>query len=371
MDSIFATTQITVQDLSSQLEANTPLQIIDIRRSGDFDEWHIAEAHSLDVYDSIHRGLPGALESFSSPESQPIIVVCYVGQTSQIAANYLRSRGLAAHSLIGGMAAWSTAWNMAELATETGTIFQFRRTGKGCLSYVIQQDDECLIVDPSLDTEVYLEFLKNRSLKPAGVIDTHIHADHVSRGPEIAGQLNIGYYLPSNQRVEFPFQALQPGSEFIAGIFRLVIVPLPGHTAESIGLIWKDTAFFSGDALFLDGFGRPDLADDDTQAQQNQIDLHKTLLGFQELNPELLVFPSHTHQPVPFSESILTKQLGKLISTLDIPHEFSAFHDRYLKMLPPTPPNHRMIVKANLTGQLPTPNLTMLEAGPNRCAIGT
>src|SRR3989449_9006592 len=68
-----------------------------------------------------------------------VVTVCAAGKTSMLAAQRLRARGLDAVSLEGGMRAWSLAWNTAELPfpASTARIVQLRRTGKGCLSYLI------------------------------------------------------------------------------------------------------------------------------------------------------------------------------------------------------------------------------------------
>src|SRR5689334_20223888 len=73
------------------------------------------------------------------PTDRPVVTVCAAGKTSQIAAEQLASRGLQVFSLEGGMKAWSLAWNTAEvpLPRSSVRVIQVRRTGKGCLSYLI------------------------------------------------------------------------------------------------------------------------------------------------------------------------------------------------------------------------------------------
>lgn len=369
---MFSGPQITVPELMAELEKNSALQVVDIRQPQDYAEWHIAEAQHLDVYQALHFGQPGELEAYRPPDNQPVVVVCYVGQTSQLAANYLRGRGITAHSLIGGMAAWGIAWNIANTSYGSAIVTQFRRTGKGCLSYLLQVESDCLLIDPSLEPEVYLRYIQKHNLTLLGVLDTHIHADHITRGPILAKHLNTGYFLPNNPRTKIEFLPLHAGQIWQKGGLKFEVLPLPGHTPESIGIMWDNTILFTGDTLFLDGFGRPDLiAASSDSDNPNQTGLHNTLLGLEKLNPDLWVFPSHTHDPVAFTAPILTGQLGSLIRQLQIPPSFAEFQQLFLQHLPPPPANHQLIVAANITGRLPTPNITMLEAGPNRCAIRT
>lgn len=74
---------------------------------------------------------PSALSNLTVPADQAVVTVCAAGKTSRLAATQLRQRGIEAFSLVGGMKAWSLAWNTAETATPTATLIQFRRTGKG------------------------------------------------------------------------------------------------------------------------------------------------------------------------------------------------------------------------------------------------
>ena len=86
------------------------------------------------------------------------------------------------------MRAWSLAWNAAEVPL-TGTrarVIQVRRTGKGCLSYVVGSAGEAAAIDPSLDPEVYADIAGRNGWRITKVLDTHIHADHLSRAVPLA-----------------------------------------------------------------------------------------------------------------------------------------------------------------------------------------
>ncbi|MFX5210948.1 MBL fold metallo-hydrolase, partial [Acinetobacter baumannii] len=74
----------------------------------------------------------------------------------------------------------------AELAFDSFTIIQFRRTGKGCLSYLIISQNEAMIIDASLDTVAYEKYLLSEKTDLKYVAETHIHADHLSRSKQLA-----------------------------------------------------------------------------------------------------------------------------------------------------------------------------------------
>src|SRR3989442_10898886 len=79
------------------------------------------------------------------------------------AAERLRARGLDAVSLEGGMRAWSLAWNTAEVPCpgSTARIVQLRRTGKGCISYLIGSHRDAVVIDASLDPPGYRRVARN------------------------------------------------------------------------------------------------------------------------------------------------------------------------------------------------------------------
>ena len=113
-------------------------------------------------------------------------MVCASGGRSSQATDALARAGWDAHNLTGGMAAWGTVYDTAELPAGAATIVQVRRRGKGCLSYVIGSGDEAFVVDPSLDLDQYLEVAADKGWRITRVFDTHLHADHLSGARALA-----------------------------------------------------------------------------------------------------------------------------------------------------------------------------------------
>jgi rhodanese-related sulfurtransferase len=159
--------------------------VVDVRPQEQREEWHIPGSIYIDAYKRLNNGDASVLDELDIPENAKVVTVCAAGRTSQIASDELRKRGADSYSLEGGMKGWSLAWNTAELSLGGLTIVQVRRTGKGCLSYIIASMGEAIVIDASLDVEVYLRISKERGWKIKYVLDTHIHADHLSRTPEL------------------------------------------------------------------------------------------------------------------------------------------------------------------------------------------
>lgn len=122
---------IDVDGLRSMLERHDPVTVLDVRPSAERAEWSIPGSIHRDAYDALRAGDARALDDLTLPPDGPVVTVCALGRTSEFAAAELRRRGLEAVSLAGGMAAWSLAWNTAEISEPNASVIQFRRTGKG------------------------------------------------------------------------------------------------------------------------------------------------------------------------------------------------------------------------------------------------
>ena len=170
--------RISVRQLQDLLAAGQPVTVLDVRSAEDLD-WVIPGSIHLDAYHALKAGALGPWADVDL-RSRPVVTVCGVGRTAAIATEVLRARGIEASTLEGGMQAWSLAWNAAEAVIAGCDIVQVRRTGKGCLSYIVASGGEAVVIDASVDPTAYVELLAARGWRLVAVADTHIHADHVS-----------------------------------------------------------------------------------------------------------------------------------------------------------------------------------------------
>jgi glyoxylase-like metal-dependent hydrolase (beta-lactamase superfamily II) len=358
--------------LRDWLDEGQPVKVIDIRPANDYREWHIAGSENVVSYYQLQSGRPGELAEFDAQADVPIVAVCYAGNTSKAAAQYLRSRGLEATSLIGGMQWWSMAWNTATIPlTKSGDqVIQVRRSGKGCLSYVIASHGQAAVIDPSVDVQVYLDIVEEKGWEISKVIDTHVHADHLTRGKILAEQSGARYLLPTQDRVAFEYESINAGDTITIGNASLKAIHTPGHTFESVSIMLDEEALFTGDTLFLTSIGRPDLKASVDETKQRAHLLHKTLQKITNLPGETIILPSHTSKPVPFDYAPLTATLEEVKRNIEVLNmaedDFIAF---ILTHIPQIPPNHLQIVEWNESGSFPEGDVSSLEAGANRCAI--
>jgi len=199
---------IDVTTLRVMLERGERVTVVDVRRGEDRAEWSIPGSLNFDAYDALHAGDERAMEGLELPEGVPVVTVCGRGRSSAVAAEQLRRKGYEAYSLEGGMEAWSLAWNTAEVPGASAEVVQVRRTGKGCLSYVVGSDGEAVVIDASLEPEVYLWLAEGRDWRITGVLDTHVHADHLSRSRRLAEIVGATLYMPEWAPISYPFSPL-------------------------------------------------------------------------------------------------------------------------------------------------------------------
>jgi glyoxylase-like metal-dependent hydrolase (beta-lactamase superfamily II)/rhodanese-related sulfurtransferase len=365
------TTPIDVDTLRDWLTQGRPVTVLDIRPDAARAEWSIPGSVHLSAYDELRQGKPGALARAELPHDRPIVTVCDLGRTSQKAADLLSQRGLDARSLAGGMKAWSLAWNTAvvPVSGDAVEVIQVRRTGKGCLSYLVISDGEAAVIDASLPAGVYVQLIAGKA-RIRYVVETHVHADHLSRAPQLATITGAELLIPDQDRVAFPFAKVADGRQITVGRSMLTALRLPGHTPESTSYLLDRAAVFTGDTLFTNGVGRPDLHGNAEDARQQARVLFDSLKALRALGPDVLVLPAHASEPVAFDGRPVASTIAGIDHWLgEWLSSESGFVERLVSRLPETPPNFTRIVELNERGELPEGDATDLEAGANRCAV--
>ena len=365
--------EVTADELQTALDRDEPVRVLDVRPREQYESWHVPGSRHIGGYEALKAGREDIYDDLSVPDDAPIITVCGAGKTSRMAARRLRKRGKDAYSLKNGLRGWTFAWNTAtaELPDTGATVVQVRRTGKGCLSYLIGSEGEALVVDSALSPEVYEQQAAEHSWTITGVLDTHIHADHLSRARRVADTTGSTLYLPKQDRVSFEHTPLSDGDTLGVGKAMVEVLHTPGHTPESTTYRLGTGALFTGDTLFLKGVGRPDLDADAQEGREKARQLYRSLQRLGQLPDDTMILPGHASEPVSFNDEIVGAPLGQVkqqVEALQEPEE--RFVGRVTEDVPPTPPNHETVITANTTGDWPTGDVVDLETGGNRCAVG-
>jgi len=178
-------------------------------------------------------------------------------------------------------------------------IRPFHETAGSCISYFVccPGSSSAAVIDPSKDIDQYLTAARAEGVQITHVIDTHIHADHVSGARKLVRALggDAKLCMTSGADISFEFTPLREGDEIEVGEASLKVIATPGHTRESISLLYTDRkrapepwAVFTGDCLFVGDVGRLDLFGHGTLEEAFQ-----SLRRLLALPDYVEIFPAH------------------------------------------------------------------------------
>lgn len=364
-------TEITPQTLSNRLEADDDsLLVLDIRPPDSFEEWHIPGSLNVDVYEDLETDPQGAAAAMADlPSDREIVTVCGAGVRSQIATTLLRDRGYEAKTLVDGMEGWARVHRTATVQRDPIEIVQVTRPGTGCLSYVLIADGEAVLVDPSQYTEVYEEIVASRGLTVTAVLETHAHADHISGASSLAHAFDVPYYLhPADAGDRTDTVEIAAGDSLSVGSETVSVLHTPGHTPGSVTFEVGADAFLTGDTLFLDSVGRPDLGGDELAVVEQRAErLHESLQRILDRGSGHTILPAHdAGSPSPPVRAPLSsvRADNDLLSVSEADFIRTLTGD-----MPEEPANHDRIKRANVGEiSLAESDARALELGPNQCA---
>ncbi len=170
----------------------------------------------------------------------------------------------------------------------------------GCASYLIasRKSYEAAIIDPAISTDEYEALLAERGFRLRYVVDTHVHADHVSGARKLAARHNAELCLHESAQVAYPFRGLKDGEDLPLGQLRLRVAHTPGHRPELISILVvnpprspEPSMVLTGDSLLVGDVGRPDFGGGDAEAQ------FRSITRLLDLPDWVAVFPGHFEGP--------------------------------------------------------------------------
>jgi glyoxylase-like metal-dependent hydrolase (beta-lactamase superfamily II) len=225
---------------------------------------------------------------------------------------------------------------------------QFLHTDPVAASYVFGCGGKAAgaVVDPLGDVAPYLRAAEETGMRIRYVIDTHLHADHLSSGRELANAAGAEYVLFAGANVNFPFHKVRDGDVLELGNVTIKVLHTPGHTPEHISLVVTDHTrseepwfVLTGHTLMVGDLGRTELA---TSAEEGAHTLFKSVQKLKALPDHLEILPGA------YSGSVCGRSLsGKPTSTIGFERRFNktfriddevAFVRAMLAEIPPPPP---------------------------------
>ncbi|MFC4551066.1 MULTISPECIES: MBL fold metallo-hydrolase [Halorussus] len=370
---------ITPDELKEHIDSGEDVFLLDVRAEDDFEEWRI-DAENVDVvnypYFELLDGIPGELLA-NLPEDQQITVLCGKGGSSEMVADHLEDEEYDVNHLERGMKGWARIYEYTELDTDAdATIAQYRRPSSGCLAYLVVSDGEAAVVDPlRAFTDDYLRDVNALDAELEYVLDTHVHADHISGIRNLADETDATAVLPDpavERGVEYdrPYETVSDGDTLGVGNVDIEVVHTPGHTTGMTSYKVGDV-LFTGDGLFTESVARPDL--EDPEAAKNAAKTLYTSLTQRMLTlpDDTVVAPAHfSDSATPNDDGTYTAKLGALEETMDaLTMDEDEFVEFIVTDMPPRPANYEDIIATNTGRESPDDESAFeLELGPNNCA---
>ena len=263
-----------VEDVYADLLAGNVPVILDVRNADDFARWHIEGRKGTRVinipYFEFIEDEEGSIAKV--PTGAPVLVVCAKEGSSQFVAELLAERGIPASYLAGGINAWGNFYDTRPvLEADYGRIIQISRPARGDLAWLVVSDGEAAVIDPLRHIEHVDALLAQENATLAHIFDTHVHADHISGGPALAEKYRAPYYIHPYDAIhpldmlpaKYAYTPLADNDTFTVGRFTVRVIWYPGHTLGQVNYLFTaptgETFLFTGDGIFLQSFGRPDL----------------------------------------------------------------------------------------------------------------
>ncbi|MFC1790975.1 MBL fold metallo-hydrolase [Gemmatimonadota bacterium] len=376
--------ETTPLELVRHIEAGRTVQIMDVRAPERVATGRVDLVPSESYYNIrgsvliTHSDLaPSGLDS-----ELPVVTVCGQGKDSAVIAAHLNKLGANASSLAGGMVGWMNLAVPRELDPPQGLdrLIQFDRIGKGCLGYLLVSEGQALIVDPPLHFGPYRESLRDAGAELVGVADTHVHADYVSGAVPMAREFGVPYHLHPADAVypydgtpgRIQFQPLSHGDVLELGETSVRVMHTPGHTEGSVTYLVNGRVALTGDFLFVESIGRPDLGGmEEIWAGQLWDSVERAKGGW---DPGMAIYPAHYATArerrmgravgIPFGDLLEENPVLKI-------SERDAFLRFILENKASFPDAYRTIKALNVgLAPIVQDEVEVLEVGRNECALG-
>jgi glyoxylase-like metal-dependent hydrolase (beta-lactamase superfamily II)/rhodanese-related sulfurtransferase len=375
---------ISVSDLLQAADRGDPLLLLDVRNADEVAAWTFEARRPVETvrvpYFDFIEDEAGSVARV--PAGRDVVVLCAQGGSSEMVAGILIEAGVPARNVRGGMVAYGEYLQPAPVPLGPGeaaraAIWQINRRGKGCLSYVVSSGGEAVVVDPMKNVQWFESFAFQHGLRIVRVLDTHIHADHVSGGPALSARLGVPYSVSAGGEAELrhPVSSLDDGQVIRVGgpgrgTVDVRVVRTPGHTPGSASYLVAGRYLLTGDTIFVGSVGRPDLGGHVDEWGRM---LFATLTGvLASLPDDVLVLPAHyagVHEIG--DDGVVSGRLGLLRRT--VPELQFRSADELLASIRAAvtvpPASYAEIIRVNLgVSSAPPDTITEWELGRNECA---
>lgn len=275
------------------------IKLIDLRPKQEFEAFHIPGSKNVnpDKISEELKNLGDRLAIILAPELiEPSLVKLLSGRQDYVLMSQCHrwnelKKPLAGHGIL------STVMSFKELKgvdMRSDIIFhQLFEAESSTYTYIIadKKSKEAAIIDPVLETvDRDLKLIEELGLKLMYILDTHIHADHITGAGEIRKRTQAKTAVSRDAEVACVDISLEDGQELLLGDKKLKVVATPGHTNTCLTYAFEGM-IFTGDALLIRGCGRTDFQQGSSEKLYDSV--HEKLFHFPD---ETLIYPAHDYR---------------------------------------------------------------------------
>jgi glyoxylase-like metal-dependent hydrolase (beta-lactamase superfamily II)/rhodanese-related sulfurtransferase len=365
-------------ELYSWLTEKADIIVLDVRNKVDFGRFKVESPYPFTMLNISYFDFMEIEDECVQqiPRDKPIRVVCAKEGSALYVSEILDKNGFAdVGYLEGGIKTWGNLLVPKLLSPhENYELYQFIRPGKASCSYGLKAANELMLFDPSRNTSFYLDFAKEHNCKIVKTFETHLQADYIAGSRIISEKTDAEFMANENdfKGAKISYTALEDKKiyTFSGAGPEVQCIFTPGHTPGSTSFLIDGKYMITGDTIFIQSIGRPDLGG---QVKAWSDALFDTLQYLKTYPDHIIVLPGHymdwseANGDLNFSATLgETREFNKAIYALSNKKEFLAFIEGNMRKQPDEYATIRKI-NANLE-QAEDDKAEELDLGKNECA---
>jgi len=370
--------KFTAIELYNWLTTRRDMVVLDVRNKVDFNRFKVESPYPFTMQNISYFDFMEIEDECVArvARDKPVRIVCAKEGSAKFVAEILDRHGLQdVGYLAGGIKSWGNLLVPVLLNPgEAYQIYQFIRPGKASASYGLQNGDELMLFDPSRNTDFYLEFADKKNCRLIKTFETHLQADYIAGSRTLSEKTGAEFLANTNDfaGAKIDYIPLQDGAihNFSRPGPKVQCVFTPGHTPGSTSFVVDDRYMISGDTIFIQSIGRPDLGG---QVEAWSEKLFMSLQNIRKYQDTMLVLPGHymsweeANDHLAFVATLAeTKTFNKEIFAIRDASTFLQFIKNNMRE---QPDEYAMIrrINANLE-QVDDNKAEELDLGKNECA---
>ena len=369
----------TAADLFQALTRREDFLLLDVRNDVEFGRFKVEGPYPFDMLNVPYMDfIEWEAESVAKiPRGKKVRIVCAKEGSSKYVGEILVNHGFddVAHMRV-GIQTWGNLLAPVRVARGDGyELWQFRRPGKASCSYGLVHGSEMMVFDPAKSIDFYLDFARQHGSRITKSFETHRQADYISGSDGLRRNAAVEIVAPPDdfKEAQFSYTPARHGDihRFVDGGPAVEVIHTPGHTPGSTCYQIDGKYLITGDTVFIQSIGRPDLGG---MAEAWSALLYKTMTEILlKLDDRTVILPGHymtweeADEKLIFAAPMHTiKELNSNIYAIGSADEFYAFIQSNMR---PQPEEYAKIreINAGLV-TVDEAQQEIMDIGKNECA---